>query len=107
MTDIEKNEKIAKWCGFTHQPYKKTGIVKKKDDCWIEPGHLTQHSGYWSFNPPDFLHSMDACIKWIVPAELIEEIEQCRKFDEATLTLPIVISQKKWQKLKQKYQKEG
>ncbi len=75
MTDNELNERLAKAVGFTHLPYRKDAKGKVNDNCWIEPWYSTQMLGHWSFNPPDFTSSMDACIKWIWPHFWIIEMD--------------------------------
>ncbi len=60
MTDQEKNEVLARWCGFTdgHRVVDPSG-----DDYfrWKDPDGLSCHKH------PNFLHSLDALDKWCFP----------------------------------------
>jgi len=71
MTKQDKqklNEKLAKWAGFTHVPYQKDDYGRKlNDDCWLQPNEIMQCGNNWSFKPPNFTDSLDACFRWLVP----------------------------------------
>ena len=56
MTDEEKIEKLARWAGFTFND--------DEDAVWYTPGPDAHH---WGRLPPDFLHSLDAQDRWLLP----------------------------------------
>jgi len=68
MSKQELNERLAEWSGFTHLPYLAPDGVKYQDACFVEPGYTSQVSGHWSFSPPNFTESLDACFRWLRPA---------------------------------------
>ena len=62
----ELNKKIAEWVGFTHYQ------VGEFAGGWIEPKHyleLIPDEGTFEIkgDPPNFIESLDACFKYIVP----------------------------------------
>ncbi len=58
MSNQEKNELLAKWAGFTQGLHELTGVSVVK-----EPGGGILFGGCL----PDFLHSLDAQAKWVLP----------------------------------------
>jgi hypothetical protein len=70
MTETEK-EKLAKWAGFKYQRWGGE-YIRNHAEGWIYPDN--------TFDKflPDFLSSLDACFKWLVP--------QChKKFGQVTV----------------------
>lgn len=69
LNEQELNKKLAEWAGLKHLDYDIVPITgeKRQDDCRVEPNYDKQTVGHWSFNPPDFTESLDACIKWLAP----------------------------------------
>ncbi len=60
MTDQEKNEVLAKWAGFAKIGYQNTPDWILADR-WVYPN--TDRRA----DLPDFLHSLDAQAKWLLP----------------------------------------
>lgn len=57
------NKRIAEMMGFQYKQVPVRDIMFEETDIlwrWIYPG-------YQDKEPPDFQHSMDACVKWLVP----------------------------------------
>lgn len=51
-------EKLLRFAGWTHIPYKSKNGVKIQDDCWLEPGYTSQIPGHWHFDvfiDPNFI----------------------------------------------------
>lgn len=69
VTDRELNERLLKFAGFKEAPknrfYYEIGGEKRIK--WIAPGRFE-----YAQKPPDFIHSIDLCFKWLVP-KLLEQ----------------------------------
>ncbi len=64
MNEIELNEKLAKWAGFSRSPHFNWQKGKADPDWW---GFHTIGDYLPTPQPPNFTHSLDACFKWLVP----------------------------------------
>ncbi len=58
------NEKVAKWCGFVQLP---EGKKNYHFECTIKVMDWQYPDGYIYPYLPNFIESMDAILKWVVP----------------------------------------
>ena len=69
MTEL--NEKLAVWAGFTRAEIAgKSGYHLrggKRIPDWIQPDGSTCYGRYDKGILPNFIYSLDACFKWLVP----------------------------------------
>ena len=63
MTEQELNKKLAEWAGFELKRVQCVGLVyyETEQDCWYYNGRE------YGLRLPDWLNSLDACFKWLVP----------------------------------------
>ena len=59
--EVELNEKLARWAGF-----KRNSVpTRNREGKYVAKWGYPDHESYT--NVPDFVHSLDACFKWLVP----------------------------------------
>ncbi len=71
---MDKNEVLAKWAGFSYHEE-----AERPVSAWGDNSHETYTFKYWlgpsddePIELPDFLHSLDALAKWLVPKACYE-----------------------------------
>ena len=77
-TEIELNEKLARWAGFKKNPSGHRRPDGKYGAHWHYPDGLDYAEA------PDFTRSLDACVRWIWPKILGDEIRIALCWDGST-----------------------
>ena len=77
MNEQELNKKLAEWAGFQFIRVDLTPFHKKPDDYqtnyWYAFNHWVYPDGTKTKgNCPDFIQSLDACFRWLVPKYIAE-----------------------------------
>ena len=83
MNEQELNKKLAEWAGFKYQVCSSV----RRGYCWVDPQY-----GDHAETPPNFIQSLDACFRWIVP----KAIDRIMAEHECSSDVAYAILFKKW-----------
>ena len=97
-----KKKKLAEWARFTERDYTPLGKLRDEYKVWYDPDGNCLY-----YHLPDFIQSLDACFRWLVPeavrrygdtvvagilAQWAEGVAYSRHKDREALALCLAIS---------------